>query len=190
MPCGVCVKQRGAEFSVYFRPKKMADTVLSTALAVVKKLEKMKEDNEKAKAELQLLIDEVTFLTRVLESSGVDDNRLLLANEEFSRLKTTLQKCEKFAAGVKAGPEEEETPSTESKKNISAPDIALARKNISGAYMAVKQSFLADKTIQRATELQRAIKEHIVKINFALAMDTCPKDTGDPGRGRVDPRVH
>ena len=152
----------------------MAD-VLSTALAVVKKLEKMKEDNEKAKVELQLLIDEVTFLTRVLESSGVDDNRLLLANEEFSRLKTTLQKCEKFAAGVKAGPEEEETPSTESKKNISAPDIALARKNISGAYMAVKQTFLADKTIQKATELQRAIKEHIVKINFALAMDTCQK---------------
>jgi len=95
----------------------MADTVLSTALAVVKKLEKMKEDNAKAKVELQLLIDEVTFLTRVLESSGVDDNRLLLANEEFSRLKTTLKRCEMFAADVKvAAPEEEETTSTESKK--------------------------------------------------------------------------
>jgi len=157
----------------------MADTVLSTALAVVKKLEKMKEDNAKAKVELQLLIDEVTFLTRVLESSGVDDNRLLLANEEFSRLKTTLKRCEMFAADVKvAAPEEEETTSTESKKNMSVPavpDIALARKNISGAYRAVRQSFRADKTIQEATELQRAIKEHIVKINFALAMDTCQK---------------
>ena len=154
----------------------MADTILSTALAVVKQLEKIKEENEMAKEELQMLINEVTFLSRVLESSGVDDNRLLLANEEFTNLKSTLKRCETFANEVKLAVKDSTNSEEEEADDVSTPHPNKnMTSNILGAYSSMRQSMRAKKTIRLAKHLQRDIKEHIVKINFALAMDTCQK---------------
>ena len=155
--------------------------MMSSTMNLVKEIQ---QDLQMADEKYAFLLEEVQFLSHLLDKTSVDDTKDSLPYDEFERLKDTLRECLKFARKVpklktvegatglqKASP-------VESSKSLGDQSIDSVDRNIAKAKMenenshswfpSVGELLTAKSRVKEAQDLVDKIKEHIEKLNFAM----------------------
>jgi len=78
----------------------MVDTVASAMKSVVSMIKEIQDDMAEADEMYKFVLDEVSFLSHLLDKTDVDDTAESLPHEEFTKLKETLKDCIAFAKRV------------------------------------------------------------------------------------------
>jgi len=163
----------------------MALDPVAALSSTINLIHEIKQNLQEAEDKYLFLLEEVDFLSGLLEKATVDDNQDVLAFNEFENLKTTLKEVVAFAKkvpklkttegavkmmargsgiGVEISSDSDSTSSHSIGKHVAA-----ARESHQHSWFPSVGELLTSKSrLKEAQDLVTRIKEHVEKLNFAM----------------------
>ena len=161
--------------------------MMSTTMNMVKEIQ---QDLQMADEKYDFLLEQVQYLSHLLDKTSVDDTKDALPYDEFERLKDTLRDCLTFARKVPklktiegstgmGMPTSSPVESSKSHSHLGAQSIDSVDRNIAKAkvenqkntgswFPSVGELLTAKSRVKEAQVLVDKIKEHMAKLNFAM----------------------
>jgi len=181
----------------------MALDPVAALSSTINLIHEIKQNLQDAEDKYLFLLEEVDFLSGLLEKATVDDNQDVLAFNEFENLKTTLKEVVAFAKkvpklrttegavkmmakdsiGVDISSDSLDSPSSHSiGKHVAA---AKKESHSHSWFPSVGELLTSKSRLKEAQDLVTRIKEHVEKLNFAMNLANL-EEARDAKRREID----